>query len=99
MRGFWFASRKYFRQFVPVLVFAVTMLVGYSLTMGNIGAAFRMRAQVFNLLFLLAALGEFLKLARKKGIDEAELLNPAVLDGPKQVSAPRRPALRPLPSS
>ncbi len=63
MRGFLYALRKRFSDYSPIIVFATTLLIGYSLTMGNLGAAFRMRAQVFNLLFLFVAFGEHL--ARK----------------------------------
>ena len=74
VRGFWFAVRRQFRLFAPIIVFALITLVGYSLTLGNLGAAYRMRAQVFTFLFLFAALGQYLKKVRARGLDDELLL-------------------------
>ena len=93
LRGFWFGVKKHFRAFSPIIVFALTMIVGYALTMGNLGAAYRMRAQVFNFLFLFAALGQYLLKVRKAGIDEGLLMKDP---GEPVVAARsvRQPALR-----
>lgn len=74
IRGIAFAIRRYFREVSPILVFAATLLVGYSLAMGNVGAAFRMRAQILNLLFLFAALGSYLGVIKRKRLPAAMLL-------------------------
>jgi len=42
--------------------------------MGNVGAAFRMRAQLLNLLFLFAALGKYLPVVRRKRLPAKMLL-------------------------
>lgn len=86
VRGFWFALTRQFRLFAPLIVFSTIALAGYSLTLGNLGAAYRMRAQVFGFLFLFAALGQYLKKVRDRGIDESLLL----ADG--ATAEPRRPA-------
>jgi len=72
-RGMRFAVRQRFGDVSPILIFVATLLVGYSLAMGNVGAAFRMRAQILNLLFLFASLGHYLRIVRVKRLDE-ELL-------------------------
>lgn len=74
LRGLAYVFRTQFAAFSPVIVFSATLLVGYSLSMGNVGAAFRMRAQVLTLLFLFASLGQYLVKARKKEIPESLLL-------------------------
>ena len=68
-RGVLFAARKRFAETLPIIVFSSTLLLGYALTMGNVGAAFRMRAQILNLLFLFVAFGHYLRRADRAGID------------------------------
>jgi hypothetical protein len=74
IRGLLFAVRKHFSEVSPILVFSATLLVGYSLAMGNVGAAFRMRAQILNLLFLFAALGRYIRIARQRDLPDSVLL-------------------------
>lgn len=90
LRGLWYALRVRARELSPVLVFTGITTVAYSLIMGNVGAGFRHRAQIFNLLFLLVALGQYLKVARRKGINPALLVN--------RSGAARQPA-QPAPAS
>lgn len=68
-RGLRFALRKQFGNIVPIFVFGVTLLVLYSLTLGNVGAAFRQRAQVFIFLFIFAAVGKYVAVCKQRGID------------------------------
>jgi hypothetical protein len=58
----------------PILLFAVTLTCAYSLMHGNVGSGFRQRAQIFVFLFIFAALGQFLKRAQARGVDQAMLL-------------------------
>jgi 4-amino-4-deoxy-L-arabinose transferase-like glycosyltransferase len=74
LRGAVFAIRHRFSEHLPIIVFTAILLIGYGLTMGNVGAAFRMRSQVLNLLFLFVAYGQYLKIAKRKGIDPAILV-------------------------
>jgi len=77
LRGFWFAMRKRFGDYSPLIVFSATLVVGYALTMGNVGAAYRMRAQVLNVMFLFAALGHYVGVARRRGLDVNQLVSKA----------------------
>ncbi len=74
LRGASYALRHRFTESLPIIVFTAILLVGYGLTMGNVGAAFRMRSQVLNLLFLFAAFGQCLKLAKQRRLDPALLV-------------------------
>lgn len=77
VRGIAFAVRKRFAQTSPLLIFSLVLTCGYSLVQGNVGAAFRQRAQIFTLLFIFAALGAFVKKCRKAGLPETHLLKVA----------------------
>ena len=75
IRGIVFAIRNRFTRSSPLLMFSVVMTFGYALVQGNVGAAFRQRAQIFALLFVFAALGSMVKKCRKAGLSETHLLN------------------------
>jgi hypothetical protein len=75
LRGFRFAVRRRFSQTSPVLIFTITMTCGYGIVQGNIGSAFRQRAQIFILLFIFTALGSYVKKCRAAGISDERLLS------------------------
>jgi hypothetical protein len=77
LRGIRFALRKRFGNTVPIVVFGLTLIIVYSLTLGNVGAAFRQRAQVFVFLFVFAAVGQFVSLCRQRKIEEDALTTTA----------------------
>ncbi len=68
-RGLRFALTKESRQVLPLVVFTATLAVGYSFSLGNVGAAFRQRGQIFVFLFLFVALGFFVRRCQQRGID------------------------------
>lgn len=74
LRGLVFAVRRRFAQTSPLLIFSLVLTCGYALVQGNVGAAFRQRAQIFTLLFIFAALGSFVKKCRKAGLPVDHLL-------------------------
>jgi 4-amino-4-deoxy-L-arabinose transferase-like glycosyltransferase len=73
-RGLRFAVRHRFAETSPILVFSLVLTLGYSLMQGNVGAAFRQRAQIFVFLFIFAALGLYEQRCKKHGIDSTLLL-------------------------
>jgi hypothetical protein len=73
LRGVRFALRKELVNVAPILTFGATLITLYSLTLGNVGAAFRQRAQVFVFLFIFAALGHYVGVCRRRGISLDEL--------------------------
>jgi hypothetical protein len=72
-RGIRFSIRREFGASIPILVFGGTLTALYSLTLGNVGAAFRQRAQIFIFLFIFVAIGGFVQRCKKHGIDPDEL--------------------------
>lgn len=74
LRGLRFVLRRRFAEISPIVLFMFTLTCGYSLTHGNVGSAFRQRAQIFVLFFMFTAVGWYVKKARAAGIDEELLL-------------------------
>jgi hypothetical protein len=72
-RGLKFALGREAGRTIPIMVFGGTLMGLYALTLGNVGAAFRQRAQVFVFLFIFVALGHYVSVCRKRGIDPNEL--------------------------
>jgi 4-amino-4-deoxy-L-arabinose transferase-like glycosyltransferase len=73
-RGLRFVLRNRLVECSPILLFTVSLTAGYSLMHGNVGSAFRQRAQIFVFLFIFSALGQYLKRCRNRGIDQQILL-------------------------
>jgi 4-amino-4-deoxy-L-arabinose transferase-like glycosyltransferase len=74
IRGIAFAIRTRFSASLPLLVFTGTLTAIYSLTQGNVGAAFRQRAQILVFLFIFSAVGAYLAKVRAAGLSPALLL-------------------------
>jgi 4-amino-4-deoxy-L-arabinose transferase-like glycosyltransferase len=74
IRGIAFAIRRRFSASLPLLAFTGTLTAVYSLTQGNVGAAFRQRAQILVFLFIFSAVGTFLAKARAAGLSPTLLL-------------------------
>jgi len=69
--------RRRFREMSPLLIFSVSLACAYSLVHGNVGSAFRQRAQIFVFLFIFSSLGWYRSKCRRAGIDDSLLLNGA----------------------
>ena len=55
--GMWFTLRYRLRQAIPILIFTSMMTIGYSIFQGNVGTAYRQRAQILVFYFIFAAVG------------------------------------------
>jgi 4-amino-4-deoxy-L-arabinose transferase-like glycosyltransferase len=86
-RGLRYAATRMLGETVPLLVFSAVVCGVYALGMGNVGAAFRMRAQVLPFLFVFSSLGHYLKLCHDRNLDPSILINGAVAAS----SSPVRP--------
>jgi hypothetical protein len=83
VRGVVFSVKNRFSESLPLLAFTATLTAAYSLMQGNVGAAFRQRAQILVFLFIFSALGTYMAKARAAGLQPSLLLkdsNPG--DGP-----------------
>lgn len=64
--GVWFAVRYRFRQVLPILLFTVMLTLAYSVFQGNIGTAYRQRAQLLVFYFIFVAVGYTLFLEKRE---------------------------------
>ncbi len=55
--GLWFALTKRMRQSIPIVLLTLLLSVIYSLLQGNVGTAYRQRAQVLVFYFIFTAVG------------------------------------------
>jgi hypothetical protein len=55
--GLWFAVKYRMRQISPILIFTVMLSLAYSVFQGNVGTAYRQRAQLFVFYFIFVAVG------------------------------------------
>jgi 4-amino-4-deoxy-L-arabinose transferase-like glycosyltransferase len=74
IRGIRFAIKERFADTSPILLFTAILAPAYALVQGNVGSAFRQRAQIFVLLFVFTALGQYLEICRKKRLNPKLLL-------------------------
>lgn len=58
--GFWFAIKHRLREVAPILIFTTLLTLCYSILMGNVGTAYRQRAQLLIFYFIFVAIGFFL---------------------------------------
>lgn len=63
--GLWFAIRYRLRMISPVLIFTVMLTLAYSVFQGNVGTAYRQRAQLLVFYFIFIAVG-FVLLKEKR---------------------------------
>src|SRR5216684_5515117 len=67
--GLWFAIKHRVRQVAPILIFMVLLTLTYSVLQGNVGTAYRQRAQLLIFYFVFVAVG--FVLVREKREDAA----------------------------
>ncbi len=74
--GLRFAVRWRFDRVSPMVLFAALLTPAYALVAGNVGTAFRMRAQIVIYLLAFVAVGQFLRKCKRSGIDPRRVLGP-----------------------
>lgn len=76
--GLWFTIRHRLRRVSPILLFTTLLTLGYSVFQGNIGTAYRQRAQLLVFYFIFVAVGMVLfkerRDDRKRQREEAQQL-------------------------
>jgi len=55
--GLWFAIKHRLREVAPILIFTTLLTLTYSILMGNVGTAYRQRAQLQIFYFIFVAIG------------------------------------------
>jgi hypothetical protein len=64
--GLWFSIRYRLRMMSPILIFTVMLSLGYSIFQGNVGTAYRQRAQLLVFYFIFAAVGYVLMIEKRE---------------------------------
>jgi hypothetical protein len=55
--GVWFSIKYRIREVAPILIFTTLLTLTYSILMGNVGTAYRQRAQLLIFYFIFVAIG------------------------------------------
>ena len=69
--GLWFSIRYRLRQMSPILIFTFMLTMAYSVFQGNVGTAYRQRAQLLVFYFIFVAVG--IVLLKEKREEKARL--------------------------
>ena len=72
--GIWFSIKYRLRQISPILVFSVMLSLAYSVFQGNVGTAYRQRAQLLVFYFIFVAVGYVLMLEKREDQKRLEAL-------------------------
>jgi 4-amino-4-deoxy-L-arabinose transferase-like glycosyltransferase len=77
--GLWFSIKYRLRQISPILIFTVMLSLAYSVFQGNVGTAYRQRAQLLVFYFIFVAVGYVLLLEKReekqqRGLAEKEAM-------------------------
>lgn len=64
--GLWFTIKHRLREVAPILIFITLLTISYSIVQGNVGTAYRQRAQLLIFYFLFVAVGWVLAREKKK---------------------------------
>jgi len=71
--GFWFSIKYRLRQISPILVFSIMLSLAYSVFQGNVGTAYRQRAQLLVFYFIFVAVGYVLMQEKREERKRQEL--------------------------
>ena len=84
--GIWFSIRYRLRQMSPILIFTSMLTLAYSVFQGNVGTAYRQRAQLLVFYFIFVAVGGVLlkekreeKRRRAAELNESSRFQPAMI--------------------
>jgi Dolichyl-phosphate-mannose-protein mannosyltransferase len=64
--GIWFAIKYRLRQIFPIIIFTIMLSLAYSVFQGNVGTAYRQRAQLLVFYFIFVAVGFVLVRERRE---------------------------------
>jgi hypothetical protein len=70
--GLWFTIKHKLRNAVPILLFTLMLTLAYSISQGNVGTAYRQRAQVQVFLFIFIAVGATLMIEKRENTKLAQ---------------------------
>ena len=91
--GLWFSIRYRWRQMLPILIFTAMLTLAYSVFQGNVGTAYRQRAQLLVFYFIFVAVGLVLVKEKREEKRRRELEERMRTAGPRPgaVTSPEKP--------
>ena len=75
--GIWFSLKHRLRQMSPIFIFTTMLTLAYSVVQGNVGTAYRQRAQLLVFYFIFVAVGAVLLKEKRDDKRAAEALRAA----------------------
>lgn len=87
--GLWFSVRYRLRQISPIIIFTVMLSIAYSIFQGNVGNAYRQRAQLLVFYFIFVAVGYVLLWEKREERRRSDLAKRKASDPSLAIS--RRP--------
>jgi len=94
--GLWFSLKYRLRMISPILIFTVMLTVAYSVFQGNVGTAYRQRAQLLVFYFIFVAVGFVLvkeKREERKRLQLEERQGLAIQQAATYKARPGRPSV------
>ena len=79
--GLWFSIKYRLRMIAPILIFTTMLSLAYSVFQGNVGTAYRQRAQLLVFYFIFAAVGYVLVLEKREEKKRREFEEQAIVGG------------------
>jgi Dolichyl-phosphate-mannose-protein mannosyltransferase len=86
--GIWFSMKYRLRLIAPILIFTTMLSLAYSVVQGNVGTAYRQRAQLLVFYFIFAAVGYVLVLEKREAKKRDRRLDPIARGLPISVVPP-----------
>jgi Dolichyl-phosphate-mannose-protein mannosyltransferase len=90
--GLWFTLKYRLRQALPILLFTTMLTLAYSVFQGNVGTAYRQRAQLLIFYFMFVAVGYVLLRERGEARRQRQLAARQRAGGPRSPVAVGAPA-------
>src|SRR6185436_783773 len=84
--GIWYSIKYRLRQIAPILIFTTMLSIAYSIFQGNVGTAYRQRAQLLVFYFIFVAVGFVLVKEKREERKRQRLLRREELDAQKATS-------------
>jgi Dolichyl-phosphate-mannose-protein mannosyltransferase len=86
--GLWFSIRYRLRLISPILIFTVMLSLGYSVFQGNVGTAYRQRAQLLVFYFIFAAVGYVLMIEQREERKKRDLAERETREASEALATP-----------